>query len=146
LLNSQPLDLPQLAHHVALPCPLSLLRRATASKRTAFREFLALNELCFGVKLSVLLNAPVTRLAQYLMYLGTLHEKLDAKTPAAEELEKASLSIQSVTDDVAVTLRDTVRGAAVRSVAFVAKIAGFSVSAVAQARGHHPAARLCRLH
>jgi hypothetical protein len=76
-------------------------------KRSDFAKFLALNELCFGCKLSVLLNAPVGRMAQYLIFLGTVHDKLDESSPQRAELEKAVMSIQAVTDDIAVSLRDS---------------------------------------
>eukprot|EP00457_Paulinella_chromatophora_P001600 gb/GEZN01001602.1/.p1 GENE.gb/GEZN01001602.1/~~gb/GEZN01001602.1/.p1 ORF type:complete len:625 (+),score=122.92 gb/GEZN01001602.1/:258-1877(+) len=88
-------------------------RKAAASliearKRSRFAAFLQLNELCAGHSADALLQLPVSRLPQYLIYLGAIYQNMDQSSTAANELAVAIMEVQQVTDDIATSLRDQV--------------------------------------
>jgi hypothetical protein len=73
---------------------------------SSFAKFLRLYEACCGYRLDDLLEAPVYRLPQYLQYLLIVGASCDEAGAAQSSITEAVEAIQSVMDQVSVTIRD----------------------------------------
>jgi len=79
-------------------------------KKPNLKNFLDLHEMTAGLQLQVLLLIPVTRLPQYLNFLGAIHTRITNKqSQASIELFKAIGAILSVTESITFHLRDETR-------------------------------------
>lgn len=79
-------------------------------RKKPFAEMMQVNQMCVPVDLRVLLLAPVTRLPQYVEYLAAVYIAMeDKESPAAAQLELAIRAMVSVTDAVAILIRDDQR-------------------------------------
>jgi len=72
-------------------------------------KFLVLHEKIAGTKLTTLLQAPVTRLPQYIHYLGAVHRGLEPDCEAAISLEGAVKAVLGITQKITIDLRDQSR-------------------------------------
>ena len=88
-------------------------QRRAAQKLAALRkskgklqDFLLISERCAGHQVSRLMEIPIFRLPQYLVFLGGLLKKLDPASGASSDTKGAIVAIQKVTDHISLTLKD----------------------------------------
>jgi signal recognition particle subunit SEC65/ribosomal protein S15P/S13E len=105
---------------------------ALRARKNKVNEFLEISERCSGYNVSDLMEMPIFRLPQYLVFLGALFKRLDPASEASNDVKQAIVAIQEVTDHISNNLKDDAQRRLV--VKFQEKMFKGSVALVAPSR------------